>query len=325
MAGGDGGRQETLTVLGDMMASHEGIPPLLQLRVPDGRTDAPASGIPDPQRVRLLRLQLREQKARLAAQQKTIASLTERVSDAVPAVQAETLKAQNADLKNTVSRLQSAQDALKGRATRSPQEVRDYAVGTSVAKDILALFREREAQGVKVSRALALAGIRDTFSGHYQVPEKDREAALAASEQDIRTRERALKEKTERAGEQYRAAWQKRPGVKRAAEGYLYRVERVGVGSAIGDNDTVTVVVKEALTDGTVVSDMAAKGAVMTQALNHYPPLFRSAIRLAGGKGKVTMVVPPSLAYGDDGYPPAVPPGATMVYTLQVNGVAKNS
>ncbi|KAF1366406.1 FKBP-type peptidyl-prolyl cis-trans isomerase [Yokenella regensburgei] len=63
----------------------------------------------------------------------------------------------------------------------------------------------------------------------------------------------------------------------------------------------------------------------MTQALNHYPPLFRSAIRLAGGKGKVTMVVPPSLAYGDDGYPPAVPPGATMVYTLQVNGVAKNS
>ncbi len=32
-------------------------------------------------------------------------------------------------------------------------------------------------------------------------------------------------------------------------------------------------------------------------------------------------VVPPELAYGDAGYPPKVPPGATMVYTIRVENV----
>ncbi len=35
----------------------------------------------------------------------------------------------------------------------------------------------------------------------------------------------------------------------------------------------------------------------------------------------MTLVVPPELAYGDEGYPPKVPPGATMVYTLRVESV----
>lgn len=33
------------------------------------------------------------------------------------------------------------------------------------------------------------------------------------------------------------------------------------------------------------------------------------------------MVVPPELAYGNVGYPPKVPPSATMVYELRVDGV----
>lgn len=37
--------------------------------------------------------------------------------------------------------------------------------------------------------------------------------------------------------------------------------------------------------------------------------------------GTVTVAAPPELAYGDEGYPPRVSPGATMVYTIQVEGV----
>lgn len=31
------------------------------------------------------------------------------------------------------------------------------------------------------------------------------------------------------------------------------------------------------------------------------------------------MVVPPALAYGETGYPPKVPPNATMVYELRID------
>ena len=33
------------------------------------------------------------------------------------------------------------------------------------------------------------------------------------------------------------------------------------------------------------------------------------------------MAAPPELAYGDAGYPPKVPPGATMIYTIRVENV----
>ncbi|WP_140183307.1 FKBP-type peptidyl-prolyl cis-trans isomerase, partial [Providencia stuartii] len=32
----------------------------------------------------------------------------------------------------------------------------------------------------------------------------------------------------------------------------------------------------------------------------------------------ITFVVPPELAYGDEGYPPSVPPGASLIYTLRI-------
>ncbi|WP_446717716.1 FKBP-type peptidyl-prolyl cis-trans isomerase [Erwinia sp. OLCASP19] len=37
--------------------------------------------------------------------------------------------------------------------------------------------------------------------------------------------------------------------------------------------------------------------------------------------GSLTMVVPPVLAYGDEGYPPQIPPGATMVYTVRIRDI----
>ncbi|MBB7361187.1 FKBP-type peptidyl-prolyl cis-trans isomerase, partial [Escherichia coli] len=47
----------------------------------------------------------------------------------------------------------------------------------------------------------------------------------------------------------------------------------------------------------------------------------RSALRLLKNHGTVTVAAPPELAYGDEGYPPRVPPGATMVYTIRVEDV----
>ncbi|PKH26380.1 hypothetical protein CIG19_00830 [Enterobacterales bacterium CwR94] len=36
----------------------------------------------------------------------------------------------------------------------------------------------------------------------------------------------------------------------------------------------------------------------------------------------MTLMVPPELAYGDEGFAPLIPPGATMVYTLRIDHVS---
>lgn len=74
------------------------------------------------------------------------------------------------------------------------------------------------------------------------------------------------------------------------------------------------VVVKESMTDGTVIQDMDLSGNMLSQPLSEYPPLFREAIGHLRNHGALTMVVPPSLAYGEAGYPP----NATMAYTLRI-------
>jgi len=39
--------------------------------------------------------------------------------------------------------------------------------------------------------------------------------------------------------------------------------------------------------------------------------------------GSIMLVVPPALAYGEKGYPPKIPPNATMIYELRVDNIGK--
>lgn len=200
--------------------------------------------------------------------------------------------------------------------------VRDYAIGTTLAKDMLVLLSEREADGVNVNKTLALAGVQDVFAGDIQLPEAVLTDALSASEKDVMQAQAKHKALAEKTGNAYMTDFAKRKGVKKHPDGFLYRIDFAG-NEAIADTDTVTIVVKESLTDGTVINDMDVSGALVSQPLNAYPGLFQSAIRLLKTHGSVTLVVPPALAYGDKGYPPRVPPGATIAYVLRIHDVVK--
>ncbi|WP_440799931.1 FKBP-type peptidyl-prolyl cis-trans isomerase N-terminal domain-containing protein [Serratia marcescens] len=231
------------------------------------------------------------------------------------------LLAQTKSLKELQSALDKA-TATPARIKPEGKAVRDYAVGTALAKDMLALLAEREADGVKVDKVLALAGVQDAFAGDLQVSDAALAEALSASEREVTQTQAKRKAQTEKAGQAYMADFARRKGVKKHPDGFLYRID-FGGNDAIADTDTVTIVVKESLTDGTVINDMDVSGALVSQPLNAYPGLFQSAIRLLKTHGSVTLVVPPELAYGDKGYPPQVPPGATIVYALRIHDVVK--
>lgn len=64
---------------------------------------------------------------------------------------------------------------------------------------------------------------------------------------------------------------------------------------------------------------MELNGKVLSQPLSAYPPLFREAIGYLQDHGSITMAVPPEQAYGETGYPPDVPPDATMIYELRID------
>ncbi|WP_422630829.1 FKBP-type peptidyl-prolyl cis-trans isomerase N-terminal domain-containing protein [Serratia marcescens] len=225
----------------------------------------------------------------------------------------------------TQQALREELDGLRSRAKWLPDvqtlkkkaEQQSYAAGVALGRDIQTMLAERKTWGINPDKTVLLAGVIDTFSGHYQLNDAQLASALAASEKAVNdARNQAAKTQTSK-GEAFVAEFKKKKGTQKSPSGFWYRIDYAG-DEAIKDNARVDIVVKESLTDGSVIQDMDHSGKVMSQPLSAYPPLFREAIGHLKNHGSLTMVVPPALAYGETGYAPQIPPNATMVYELRI-------
>lgn len=228
--------------------------------------------------------------------------------------------------------LMSSLDALKKEMAEMPvvtpgllktESVQlTYVTGVMLGRDMLNLQAAQQQLGLKTDNRVLLAGIRDALNRKVLLNESVLNSAQQKAEEVAQKARLVLICKQKKAGTAYLEKFRKQKGVKQAESGFWYRTEYVGDGEFIqGDDTQVDVVVTEKLTDGTVIEDMDARGSVISQALGDYPPVFREALMLLKNHGTAELVVPPELAYGDEGYPPGVPPGATMLYTLRVEGV----
>lgn len=208
-------------------------------------------------------------------------------------------------------------DDLKSTAVQQT-----YAAGVAVGRDVLSLQAVQQQLGLKTDNRILVAGIRDALNRKVLLNESALNTALRQAGNVAQKARQAVVRKQKKDGVLFLEKFRKRKGVKKADSGFWYRIEYSGDGDLIkGENTVVDVVVTEKLTDGTVVEDMDMRGQVLSQTLGEYPPVFRSALMMMKNHGTMELVVPAELAYGDEGYPPKVPPGATMVYTLRVEEV----
>ena len=198
----------------------------------------------------------------------------------------------------------------------APGEQQAYAIGASMGTEALNVLTTRRTQGVNVDAGLVLQGIEDAFSGQLRLGEQERNKALFDISQQVFQNLNKIEQKNISAGQKYQQAFARKKGVV-FKEGVYSRIDYPGKGKISG-NDLVTVVIKEMLTDGTVINDMETKDQALTQKLDAYPPVFRGPLKRLQNRGSVTLVVPPDKAYGSKGLPPKIPPGATMVYSVRI-------
>lgn len=264
----------------------------------------------------LLQQQLTAQQEENQSLQKQQAVLQQQADNAATdlAKQTETLQQLQTDVE--ILRVRSQWLATPGTLAQ-PAEQQMYAAGTALGHDILAMLNERRAWGVKTNQQTLLSGVVDTFAGQYQLTTDVLARALADSETAVNAAREKAAATAHKQGEAYSVDFKQQKGVKQSPSGFWYRVDYIG-DEPIAGNAIVDVVVKETLTDGTVIQDMETSGKVLSQPLSAYPPLFQEAIGYLQNHGSLTLVVPPALAYGEVGFPPKVPPNATMVYELRV-------
>ena len=212
------------------------------------------------------------------------------------------------------SKTRSGESAAAKLSASGEQQA--YAIGASMGSEALNVLTTRRTQGVTVDAGLVLQGIEDAFRGQLRLGEQERNKALFDVSQQVFQNLNKIEQKNISAGKKYQQAFARKKDVV-FKEGVYSRVDYPGKGKISG-NELVTVVIKEMLTDGTVINDMEAKDQALTQKLDAYPPVFREPLKRLQNHGSVTLVVPPEKAYGSKGLPPKIPPGATMVYSVRI-------
>lgn len=109
----------------------------------------------------------------------------------------------------------------------------------------------------------------------------------------------------------------------KAPSGLWYTDLAVGQGEPVGPGRTVRVHYTGWLPDGTKFDSSRDRGEPFAFTLGAGQVITGWDEGVNGMKvgGRRKLVLPPALAYGDGGAPPTIPPGATLVFDVEVLGV----
>ncbi|ECD5144127.1 hypothetical protein E1460_23515 [Salmonella enterica subsp. enterica serovar Caracas] len=201
-------------------------------------------------------------------------------------------------------------------------QLQAYAAGVMYARDIQEALDGNRLLGLNLDSSVLIAGINDVLTGKTLRLE---EKSLTTASDDLVKSANAgfLRVTTEQKtkAEAWLKTFRKGKGVAKDDLGFWFQVTYEGDGAHLKPEYLVDVVVEESLPDGKVVSDMELTGNALRQKVQEFPPVFAAGLLRLKNHGQITLVVPPELAYGDKGYPPHVPPGATMIYRVRVADV----
>jgi FKBP-type peptidyl-prolyl cis-trans isomerase FkpA len=108
------------------------------------------------------------------------------------------------------------------------------------------------------------------------------------------------------------------PGATRTPSGLVYRELKPGTGPSPAATDVVTVQYRGTLVDGTEFDSSYKRNEPAQFPLNQVIPCWTEGVQKMKVGGKSRLVCPPSIAYGDQGSPPVILPGATLVFEIEL-------
>jgi FKBP-type peptidyl-prolyl cis-trans isomerase len=111
-----------------------------------------------------------------------------------------------------------------------------------------------------------------------------------------------------------------KPGVKTSASGLQYKIIESGTGKAPKPTDKVTVNYRGTLTNGSEFDSSYKRGEPSTFQLDGVIEGWTEGLQLISEGGKIQLVIPPELAYGDSG-----PLGhRTLVFDIELISVGSS-
>jgi FKBP-type peptidyl-prolyl cis-trans isomerase len=198
----------------------------------------------------------------------------------------------------------------RAQALKTEEEKTLYALGMVAARS----FQDfgLSAKEVEVMKR----GLSDTLSG------KKPQVELAAYEQKVQefARKRLASAAQARKAKELAVAEAaaREKGAEKTASGMVYVPIKEGTGPSPKPTDVVQVHYEGKLADGKVFDSSVKRGQPAQFPLNGVIPCWTEGLQKMKAGGKARLVCPSSIAYGDQGRPPVIPGGATLVFEVEL-------
>ena len=209
-------------------------------------------------------------------------------------------------------------------AAGSPQDL-GYALGFRIGERIRA---DHEALGIQIDYAAMARGLSDAVGGGKpRLDEETLRRVMAGFEAAMQQRRRAFEQRMKAAAEanlakgaEFLKANAARKGVVSLPSGLQYEVLRQGTGPRPMADDIVVAHYRGTHIDGTEFDATDPQGEPATFPLREVVPGWQEALPQMKAGSKWRIYLPPALAYGAEGSPPAIEPNEVLVFEIDLVG-----
>lgn len=201
------------------------------------------------------------------------------------------------------------------QAPKTEDEKALYNLGVMLSRSIQSFnFSSKELEMVK-------AGLADGAQDKASADELEKYVPKLQELQKQRMAEATVKEKA--AGSAFLAKAAAEKDATKTASGLVIKTIKEGTGASPKAEDQVKVNYEGRFVDGKVFDSSIKRNEPATFPLNGVIPCWTEAVQLLKVGGKAQVVCPPELAYGEEGRPPQMRGGATLVFDIELLDIGK--
>jgi len=210
---------------------------------------------------------------------------------------------------------------------KTQRDKASYAVGISMGTGL-------HRQGVPVDAAIVARGLKDAMAGTKPLLTDDEmKAVLTQLQNDVRQKMQAQQQEMQakaheaaaparKEGEAFLAANKTKEGVVTLPSGLQYKILKVGTGPKPTASDKVSCNYRGTLIDGTEFDSSYKGGKPIEFPVSGVIHGWTEALQLMPVGSKWQLFIPSDLAYGDPGRP-GIPPGATLVFEVELMSIVE--
>jgi FKBP-type peptidyl-prolyl cis-trans isomerase FkpA len=189
-----------------------------------------------------------------------------------------------------------------------------YALGAKVFDDI-----KKQLSVLNFSAeeyGFIMQGINDAAAGKTLVAEPD--TYMLKFNTFASARMQAAAEKQKELAKPFLENAAKEEGAEKMSLGLIYKQIKAGTGAQAKKTDIVKVNYTGTLIDGKVFDSSVERGQPVEFPLDQVIPCWTEGVSQMKVGGKAKLVCPSELAYGDQGRPPLIAGGATLIFEVEL-------